>query len=166
MAVESGSEYQGGWRHFAARLMAAAVLLGLTSVFAFAQTLSAPSRSVYKCSINGSTSYSDAPCMGAERLEIEPTRGVGKTSGRDVQHERHREMVAEAIRPLTGRDAKQLDIQGRRMKLPVEAQRECRSLDVRIPFAERDERRATPEQRDMVKVSLFNLRQRQRSLRC
>ena len=36
-----------------------------------------PSRSVYKCNGNGIPIYSDAPCLGAERLEIEPTRGVG-----------------------------------------------------------------------------------------
>lgn len=112
------------------------------------------------------TTYSDAPCLGAERLEIEPTRGVGKTTGRDVQREQHQEMIAEAIRPLTGMDAKQLEVQGRRMKLSAKAQSECRGSDAQISEAEREEGRAAGERRDLIKVTLLALRQHQRSLRC
>ena len=148
------------------RLIVSSLLLVAASAVSSAQTLSAPSRSVYKCSTNGMTTYSDAPCLGAERLEIEPTRGVGKTTGRDVQREQHQEMIAEAIRPLTGMDAKQLEVQGRRMKLSAKAQSECRGLDAQIPEAEREEGRAAGERRDHIKVTLFTLRQHQRSLRC
>jgi hypothetical protein len=142
------------------------LLLAAASTVSLAQTLHAPTRSVYKCTEHGRTSYSDAPCLGAERLHIEPSRGVGKAVGPDVQRERHREMLAEAVRPLTGMDAQQLDIHGRRMKLSVEAQRECRSLDALIPKEEGSERRADGEQRHALKASLFNLRLRQRNLRC
>lgn len=138
----------------------------VASAASFAQTLSPPSRSVYKCSVNGRTSYSDAPCLGAQRLDIEPTRGVGGREGRDVQRERHREMIAEAVRPLTRMNAQQLDLQGRRMKLAPDAQRECRSLDAQMPEAERGEAMAAGERREALKVVLFNLRQRQRELRC
>jgi hypothetical protein len=75
-------------------------------------------------------------------------------------------MFAEAIRPLTGMDAKQLEIQGRRMRLSAEAQRECRALDAQIPEAEREEGRAAGDRRELIKVNLFTLRQRQRGLRC
>jgi hypothetical protein len=136
------------------------------SAVASAQTLSPPSRSVYKCSGNGKTSYSDAPCLGAQRLDIEPTRGVGGREGRDVQRERHREMFAEALRPLTGMNAKQFDLHGRRMKLSPEAQHECRILDAQTPATERDEAQAAGERREILKVNLFHLRQRQRELRC
>ena len=142
------------------------MLLVVANSVSVAQVLHAPTRSVYKCTLNGKTNYSDAPCLGAERIDIEPSRGVGKTAGPDVQRERHREMFAEAVRPLTGMDAKQLDLQGRRMKLPVEAQRECRLLDAQIPTTERDERRTDGERRDAIKKSLFTLRLRQRDLHC
>ena len=156
-----------GLLHFpGATLIATCILFTVATTGSSAQTLLAPSRSVYKCSANGVTSYSDAPCLGAERLEIEPTRGVGRKEGRDVQQERHREMFAEAVRPLTGLDAKQLDVQGGRMKLPPDIQRECRALDAQIPSAERDEGRATGERRNVIEASLFSLRQRQRDLRC
>jgi hypothetical protein len=142
------------------------LLVAATSIDSSAQTLPAPSRTVYKCNVNGKMTYSDVPCLGAERLEIEPSRGVGRTAGPDVQRERRREMFAEAIRPLTGMDAKQLDVHGRRMKLLPEAQRECRALDAQIPEAERAEARASAEQRDSVKMRLLTLRQRQHDLRC
>jgi hypothetical protein len=148
------------------RRIAVGLSFAAASAASFAQTLSPPSRSVYKCSANGKTTYSDAPCLGAQRLDIEPTRGVGGREGRDVQRERHREMMAEAIRPLTGMNAKQLDLHGRRMKLTPEAQRECRALDAQTPATEQDEAQAAGERREIVKVNLFNLRQRQRELRC
>lgn len=147
-------------------LIASYILFTAATPISSAQTLPAPSRSVFKCSEKGVMSYSDVPCLRAERLEIEPTRGVGRKEGRDVQQERHREMFAEAIKPLTGLDAKQLDIQGRRMRLSPDIQRECRGLDAQIPNAERDEGRATGERLTVIKASLFTLRQRQRELRC
>lgn len=166
MACKSKLEIKVLLHRPGATLIATCILFTATTAISSAQTLLAPSRSVYKCSANGVTSYSDAPCLGAERLEIEPTRGVGRKEGRDVQKERHREMFAEAVQPLTGLDAKQLDVQGRRMKLSPDIQRACRALDEQIPRAERDEGRATGERLNVIKASLMNLRQRQRDLRC
>lgn len=148
------------------RRIAIGLSFAAVSAASCAQTLSLPSRSVYKCSANGKTTYSDAPCLGGQRLDIEPTRGVGGREGRDVQQERHREMFAEALRPLTGMNAKQLDLHGRRMKLSPEAQHECRVLDAQTPPTERDEAQATGQRREILKVNLLNLRQRQRELRC
>lgn len=148
------------------RRIAIGLSCAAVSAASCAQTLSPPSRSVYKCSLNGRTTYSDAPCLGAQRLDIEPTRGVGNREGRDVQRERHREMFAEALRPLTGMNAQQLDLHGRRMKLSPEAQRECRALDAQMPATERDEAQARGEMQQILKVNLFNLRQRQRELHC
>ena len=147
-------------------LIATCILFTAAPAISSAQTLPVPSRSICKCSANGVMSYSDAPCLGAERLEIEPTRGVGRKEGRDVQQERHREMFAEAVRPLTGLNAKQLDVQGRRIKLLPDIQRECRALDAQIPSAERDEGKATGERLNLIRGGLFILRQRQRDLRC
>lgn len=148
------------------RRMAIGLSFAAVSAASCAQTLSPPSRSVYKCSANGKTTYSDAPCLGAQRLDIEPTRGVGGKEGRDVQRERHREMFAEALRPLTGMNAKQFDLHGRRMKLSPAAQRECGALDAQTPATEREEAQATGQRREILKVNLLNLRQRQRELRC
>ncbi len=143
-----------------------ALLLAATCTLSFAEALHAPSRSVYKCTAHGRTVYSDAPCLGAERLEIEPSRGVGNRAGSDVQREHQREMLAEALRPLTGKDARQMDIHNRRQKLPVESRRECHVLDLAIPQAEKKERHAAQREHAPIRTDLFTLRQRHRALHC
>jgi hypothetical protein len=112
-----------------------------------AQKLPPTSRTVYKCAVDGKVHYSDAPCLGGKKIDVEPTRGLDKTSGKvrtgsDVRHEKNREMFVEAVKPLTGMDAKQLDTAGRRMKLSIKAQQDCRRLDAEIPIAEQEEAQA------------------------
>lgn len=126
---------------------------------------------MYKCKVNGTTTYSDTPCLGATKLEVEPTRGVSKLSGKeklgnDVVNERHREMFAEAIRPLSGMDAKQYATFSRRYQLSSATQRECRTLDQELPIVEEEEKRAAqPALRD-VQARLFLMRKRFYDLRC
>lgn len=142
------------------------VLAAAITACAWGQSLPTPSRTVYKCAASGKTVYSDSPCMGAQGIEVEPSRGIGKNAGTDVQREQHREMFAEAIRPLAGMNAKQLDAHGRRLKLSPEAQRECRDLDAQIPQLEVTEASHSGAQRDTASVRLLSLRQRHRYLRC
>lgn len=136
-----------------------------------AGTLPATSRTVFKCVVNGQVTYSDDPCLGAEKLEIEPTRGLDQWSGKkkvgsDIQREYRREGVAEALRPLTGMTAKQLEKHQQRTQLPAPAQLECRELDAQIPTAEQAEQRASPADRATRKKQLYELRVRYRALRC
>jgi hypothetical protein len=126
---------------------------------------------MYKCKVKGTTTYSDSPCLGATKLEVEPTRGVSKLSGtdrigNDVFYERQREVFAEGIRPLTGMDAKQLAKFSRRYQLPSAAQQECRQLDERLPIVENEEKRAVQPALQEVQTRLLLLRQRFRELRC
>jgi hypothetical protein len=153
----------------------AVYLLCLTAVIACAsanaQQLPTSSRTVFKCNVNGSTVYSDTPCLGAQKIDVEPSRGADSLSGRkkvgsDISRERNHEMIVEAVRPITGMNVKEIDTFGRRMNLRPEAQRECKSLDNDIPAAERDEANATPEIRSGIQARLLTLRQRYRDLRC
>ena len=138
---------------------------------AAAQTLHAPSRTLFKCQDKGKIIYSDSPCLGAEKLEVEPARGVNKLSGKtrtgpDVQNEIHREMMAEAIRPLTGLSAKQFEVEVRRYKLPGAAQQECRRLDQDLASTELEEKHTAQNALRDVQARLFVMRQRFRELRC
>ncbi|MFG6430280.1 DUF4124 domain-containing protein [Roseateles sp. LYH14W] len=122
------------------KLLSLLTLLLCTTV-ATAQTLPKASRTVYKCEEGGKVNYSDSPCLGATKVDVEPTRGLNKSSGRelqgqDVRNERLREGMAEAIKPLTGMNAQQVDQFGRRQRLSPEAQRQCRALDRELPMAE------------------------------
>jgi hypothetical protein len=146
-------------------------MLALIAVDALAQKLPPPSRTVYKCEVKGKVLFSDDPCVGAQKIEVEPTRGVNQSTGRksegqDVRRENQRDEIAEAWRPLTGMDAKQLATVERRMKLRPEAQRECRGLDRAIPAMENRERLAKPNERESVQEQLHELRVRARELRC
>lgn len=140
-----------------------------------AQKLPAPSRTVYKCEERGRVTYSDSPCLDAQKLEVEPTRGMDSSSGRartgaDVQREKQRELLSDAVRPLAGPDVdgQRLDRLGRRMQLPAESQRACGALDRSIPALE--QRAAQPthiaEQRQAVAQELLAARQAFRAHRC
>ena len=151
-----------------------AVVLAIASSLAYSQahTLPNPSRTVYKCYDNaGNVAYSDSPCLGAQRLDVEPTRGLNKYSGKertgtDVSRERQREGFAEAMQPLTGKNPKEAEIFSRRYKLPPEAQRECAALDTTIPSTEQEAKRARGDSLTSVQARLLTLRKRQRDLRC
>lgn len=143
----------------------------MASTLGHAQNLPSVSRTVFKCQVAGKTVYSDAPCLGAKRIDVEPTRGLNQTSGRvlmgaDVLHEQGREAFAGALRPLTGMDAKQLAVAGRRNKLSPDAQRECSLLDGDISVAQQDEKKATPPDLKQVQIKLFQLRKRFQELGC
>ena len=142
-----------------------------TAAATFAQTLPPASRTVYKCQDANKTYYSDSPCLGAQRVDLQPTRGMDSSSGRemhgkDVQHEKQREAMAEALRPLTGMDAKQLNRAGRRAKLLPDVERQCRRLDREIPQAEQTERLAKGEDLRASQLRLLNLRSSYRSQGC
>ena len=153
-------------------LFAALLLLAsATSTVAFAQKLPPPSRTVFKCEEAGKVVYSDAPCLGAKKVNVEPTRGLNKSTGQerigqDVRREQQREIMADALRPLTGMDAKQLDRSGRRMKLSTEEQKACRNLDSEIPRIEGREKLASGQEFEGVQRRLLSLRTAYRSAGC
>lgn len=144
----------------------------LFSGFSLAEViLPAPSRTVFKCQSDGKVVYSDSPCLGAQKIDVEPTRGLNKSTGRellgsDVRKEQHRETIAAAIQPITGMDAKQFGTFGRRMKLSPEAQKECKQLDIKIPIAEQEEKQAKPEALAKSQSELLILRKRFREIKC
>jgi len=152
------------------RALAGLMLAGWTGAAA-AQTLPAPSRTMYKCTVNKVTSYSDKPCLGAERLVVNPARGVSKLSGterigNDVLAERNRENLANAIRPLTGMSPEQYEVARRRYQLSSAAQQECRRLDPSLLQLEAMEKAADKTARPIIQHDLFILRQRFTELRC
>jgi len=136
-----------------------------------AQSLPPVSRTVFKCQVAGKTVYSDAPCLGAKQIDVEPTRGINQTSGNkrigaDVMHEQGREAFAQAVRPITGMDAKQLAVQGRRNKLNSQDQQECRRLDGEVAASQQDEKAAAGSDLKTVQEKLFQRRKRFRELGC
>jgi hypothetical protein len=152
-------------------LTPALICTAMAAMQGYAQKHPPASRTVFKCQEAGKTVYSDAPCLGAKVIDVEPTRGLNKSSGRvqigaDVQHEQGREMIAEIMRPLTGLDAKQLAVQGRRNQLSLENQQECGRLDGEVSAAQQGEKNATRSDRKDVQMKLYQLRKRFQVLGC
>lgn len=136
-----------------------------------AQSLPPPSRTVFKCEVAGRVVYSDSPCLGARKVDVEPTRGADKSTGKeqvgaDVRREQQREGLAEALKPITGMNAKQFNVATNRTKLTADAQSQCRKLDAQIPVAEADEAKAVGPDRQDAQVRLLKLRQQFREMRC
>lgn len=150
----------------------ASALIAITASAASAQGLPPPSRTVYKCEDSGKVHYSDAPCLGAQKLVVEPTRGLNKSSGKelvgqDVQTERRREAFAEGLAPIAGMTPEELQRAGRRTRLSQEGLRRCQQLDRDLPRAEAAEQAALPgEARRAAQQRLLVLRTAFREGRC
>jgi hypothetical protein len=158
---------------FAIKSVALTAALAIAPYVAIAQSQSLPhpSRTVYKCQFDGKVVYSDSPCLGAERLDIEPTRGLStytgkERTGQDVQREKLNEAFGEALRPLTGLTPKQHETHARRFRLVPEARDECGRLDIALPDAEAAEKTAIKESLSAFQRQVFLLRHRFRELGC
>ena len=152
-------------------VVAAALLVASTAAVAQTPTLSQPSRTVYKCVVAKKVVYTDEPCVGAQVVDVEPSRGFNKSTGReltgaDVSRERRNEAFATAVKPVTGMTPEQFEIQKRRTKLTPEARSECTTLDRSISQSEADERVAGADSKTSVQRALFGLRKRHRQIGC
>lgn len=136
-----------------------------------AQSLPKPGRTVFKCEADGKVVYSDEPCLGAQRVDVQPTRGLDKSTGTervgtDVRREQHDEAMAKALKPLLNETPEQYALRHRRAGLDPAAQARCRRLDKLVPMAEWREKRAAAGDRGAEQAQLLALRREQRDLRC
>ena len=154
-----------------AMCVGAMLLVAVTVAEAQGTTLPKPSRTVYKCAVAGKVVYTDDPCVGAQLVNVEPTRGLNKSTGReltgaDVRREKQNEVFAEALKPITGKTPKQMEVQRNRVFISAQAQAECANLDSEIARNEAHEKAVSIALRAPVQHELFVLRARHRELRC
>jgi hypothetical protein len=138
-----------------------------------AQTLTVPSpaKAVYKCVVSGKVVYSDDPCLGASKVDIQPNRGVDKLSGKqvvgsDVAREQYDDLFAKGIALVTGLTPGAFQVQVRRASLPDAVKRECEFLDSVIPKLEDSERAASRSELGQIQRSLLERRMQYRDKRC
>lgn len=148
-----------------------ALALVAASVPAWSQRLPPASRTVFKCEADGKVVYSDAPCLGAKRVDVEPTRGMSRMSGQervgsDVRRERVSEQIAEAYKPIFGENAQQRATRHRRAKLSADARGRCGRLDREVLAGEAHEAKAEGEELGRVQKRLLRLRKAQQALGC
>ena len=151
--------------------MGALLLVAATFAEAQSTTLPKSSRTVYKCVVAGKVVYTDDPCVGAQLGNVEPTRGMNKSTGReltgaDVRREKQNEVFAEAVKPITGKTSKQMEVQRSRVFMSAQANAECENLDREVEHAEAREKALPIVAKAPVQRELFALRKRHRELRC
>lgn len=136
-----------------------------------ADGLPPPAHTIYKCSIQGTTVYSDDPCPKAERLDIVPNSGINhlsghKREGADVRHENTRRELGRALRPLTGMDDQQFSTATRRTHLTAPARQRCQRLDQSLPELENMQAHAAGRQLENIQQQLLQQRTEFRRLNC
>ena len=148
-------------------------MLALGAGAVCAQSIKVPptTRTVYKCQEGQKTVYSDAPCLGAQRIDVEPTRGLDKSSGQrmtgaDVRAERTREQYAKIVQPALGMDAAENARDRQRARLSSSAKTECKKLDTDMAAAEARERADAKADLPATQRALLALRSRFKELRC
>lgn len=138
-----------------------------------AHLVSSANAQVYRCEADGKTSYSDAPCLGAKRVDVTPTQGLDKLSGqsrkgKDVRADEFQNSMARAMRPLLGETTEEYKTRHRRHRnalTPAEIS-ECYAIDPRLRRLEEQERSATGEMLKRARRDLLQERQRYRELKC
>lgn len=96
---------------------------------------------VYKCTVNGKTGYSDAPCVGATEVDVTPTEGMNKWTGAEqksldqVQREmtkKRRDALSKSLAPMATITTADFEREEKRASLPTNAKHECKSLDAEL----------------------------------
>jgi hypothetical protein len=158
---------------FVMKILILAVYVLLFSGLAVAQTKTVPppAKTVYKCVVAGKVTYSDDPCLGAVRMDVEPTRGVDKISGKsqvssELQQKKLVEALDTATIPLTGLTTEQRDVMRRRASLTPVERSECSLIDGQVAAWERRERAAVPADLPDIQRNLFGWRKQYREKNC
>lgn len=129
---------------------------------------------IYKCERDGKTTFTDEPCVGAKRIEVQPTQGLDKWSGQskkgaDVRKEEYRRLWDDSMRPLTGPvDHQQMNRRRDRYAkhLTPAEHTECERLDKTMRDLEAQEAAAQADDLNKLQADLFKQRARYRSLKC
>ena len=145
-------------------------ILALASLMISTVCVAAPP-TVFRCETNGRVNYSDAPCVGAKVIDVTPTQGADKMTGRsskgaDVQREEFHRTLDNATRPLHGLSHDEMDSRRRRSKLSSADQRHCATLDQQLPALEEQASRAAGAAKGSADIALYQARKQAFDLKC
>jgi hypothetical protein len=131
----------------------------------------AAQKPVYRCESAGQVSYSHAPCLGAKEVDVTPTQGLDKNSGKsrkghDVLRHEQQGQIADALKPLLGMTPEQYRVHHRRSKLSPADRRECQRLDDDMYQRTQRVNRSEKVDRGDAELDLYKTRQRFNALNC
>lgn len=151
--------------------MRSLILTACAAAAALAAPTAHSQKPVYKCTTNGKTEYSHAPCIGAVEIDATPTRGADKWSGRsqkgqDVRRTEFSEQMGRVVRPITGMDDAAWKTATSRQRLQPKDRQECYRLDPLLTQLTGETSTVTGEAKARADVKLFQLRKRFNDLNC
>lgn len=128
-------------------------------------------KSVYRCETGGKVSYSHEPCVGAQEIDVTPTQGMDKMTGRsrkgaDVRRHEFEAIRADALKPLTGMTPEQYRVYKRRLPLSPQDRQDCARLDAALPTIKQRAAAALPKERAAAEVELYKARKQFNDLNC
>ncbi|MCD6664171.1 MAG: DUF4124 domain-containing protein [Comamonas sp.] len=142
-----------------------AALIAMACTMAYGQ--------VYRCDQGGKTVYTDAPCLGAKKIDATPSQGFdtysGKSQkGKEVRKDERRRLMTESMRPLHGQTYEAMKPRYERSErhLTPAEHAQCEALDKTMEALEEREKRATGDTLKAVQLRLLRQRQRYRELKC
>lgn len=126
---------------------------------------------VYRCETAGKVAYSDTPCVGATVVDITPTQGMDKMSGKsrksyELQRADVTHAVDDALKPLTDKSRGEMEVMRRRVNLTSNAQQDCARLDARLPALEQGARDSAAKNKSQADFDLYEARKRYFDLKC
>lgn len=142
-----------------------------TSLLVVSSLCAAAPPTVYRCETGGKVNYSDAPCVGGKVVEVTPTQGADKMTGRslkgnDVRHEESRAVFDTITRPIHGLSHAEMDVLRRRQKLSSADQGQCTFLDRQVPALEAQAAKTVGSAKGRAEVELYQARSRVFNLKC
>lgn len=126
---------------------------------------------VYRCETDGRVSYSSEPCVGAREIDVTPTQGLDKMTGKsrksaDVLRQELDNAVSKALQPLTGMTPEQFAVHKRRIGLSARDKADCARLDATLPELKQRASMATPAEHTEADMSLYKARKQFNDLNC
>ena len=131
----------------------------------------ASAEAVYKCTDNGKVSYSNEPCLGAQRVDTMATRGLDKMSGvqrsgKDVQAEKDHESMQRVMQSVVGKNYRR-DRAIKRQYHTAFDKAQCERLDSQIEALEKEESYMKNKvQLEVLQAELFKRRKAFKDLDC
>lgn len=147
-----------------------------SAALAIASTAQAAGPAVYRCEQGGKVTYTDEPCMHAKEVDVTPTEGMNRWTGkekvsRELRNKQHREIrekgMGKALRPLTGQSDEQWQESLRYQRRPAETRDECRRLERALGPLKEGAASARPgQEKQRAETALYGTRKRFKDLKC
>ena len=116
-------------------------------------------QAVYKCTVDGTTTYGDMPCGGAPSVELAVPSAPAPDPAGQRERERQAGVLARLQEQRIGREVAAAREQERARRAAANQERRCAKLRLRQRWLDEDGARANGKQRDALGLKAHRHRQ-------